>query len=312
MFTVKFIGPIDLKKTFECGQYFLYKFNETNNSYYFTINGSPLRVTSISEDTISVYSTDESKGMQSKVRTFFRADDDYLTIIDKISSVDALMKKIVDYGKGLRLLKQEPFMCTISYLLSQMSNIPKITKNLESFCETFGETCEFEEFSLPAFPDRQKIKVKDAEIFRELKYGYRADYIYLLLEDYPSILKECERKSDGSQFDFPKDSDRINKELKKVHGIGQKVADCIQLFAFGDTSLFPVDTWMQKFMIKYYSDNKNASPVEMKYLGQKIFGEYAGYAQEFIFYYARNHPEEFKLDSDKPKKKKSSKKTDPH
>ncbi len=300
MFTIAFNGPIDLKKTFECGQYFLWKADDSYTNFYFAIDEIPVKARSIAENTIRISAADESRAAKTKIQAFFRAEDDYPTIIKSIT-IDSLMQKIVNFGSGLRLLKQPPFMCTVSYILSQMSNIPKITKNLEAFCEKFGKTAELEGHKIYLFPRRENVCADSVDVFRDLKYGYRAEYLYQLLCDYPSILDACERGSErwtdsaGTQ-NSTLDSEQLNKELMNIFGVGQKVADCIQLFAFGDTRLFPVDTWMQKFMQKYYCSEQQMTPVKMRKIGQQLFGEYAGYAQEFIFYYARFHPTEFKFE----------------
>ena len=81
----------------------------------------------------------------------------------------------------------------------------------------------------------------------------------------------------------------LNQKLQEIEGIGQKVSDCIQLFAFGDLKLFPVDTWMKKFMLKYYIKGKKISDKRIRELGMWMFGRWAGYAQEFIYHYARSY-----------------------
>ncbi|MHA1612025.1 MAG: hypothetical protein ACTSYU_08255, partial [Promethearchaeota archaeon] len=103
-------------------------------------------------------------------------------------------------------------------------------------------------------------------------------YIASFIQDYPPFLSNPKKK--GEEF---------NRQLQEIYGIGQKVADCIQLFGYGDLTLFPVDTWMRKFMIKYYFSGKKTSNAKIRALGRQMFSQWAGYAQEFIFHYARHY-----------------------
>ena len=114
------------------------------------------------------------------------------------------------------------------------------------------------------------------EDFRNLGFGYRSKYLFNLINNFPSFLYEKNN-----------DSELLNEKLKQIQGIGQKVADCIQLFYYGDLTVFPVDTWMKKFMLKYYGGNKKMSLSKIRAEGKRLFGEWAGYAQEFIYRYAR-------------------------
>lgn len=198
------------------------------------------------------------------------------------------MKKVVNYSYGLHLLNQDSFECSVSYILSQCSNIPRIKRNLKDLAKLYGNSVIFEDQEFFLFPSRSDMIDVTEEEFRDLGFGYRAKYLRNFIKSYPSFLVEPIL-----------DSNIFNQKLQNIEGIGQKVADCIQLFAYGDISHFPVDTWMEKFMIKYYNDGKKISKKKIRKLGVSLFGNWTGYAQEFIYYYARNHPQYFPSKSKK-------------
>jgi N-glycosylase/DNA lyase len=116
--------------------------------------------------------------------------------------------------------------------------------------------------------------------YRDFGFGYRANYLEKFIKNYPEFLKNPMNREKTLE---------LNKKLQEIEGIGQKVSDCIKLFAFGDLNLFPVDTWMKKFMLKYYIKGKKISNKRIRELGMTMFGKWAGYAQEFIYHYARSY-----------------------
>jgi len=194
-------------------------------------------------------------------------------------AIDDLMKKIVNTTNGLHVIRQDRLECIISFILSQCSNIPRITKNIQSIAERFGKNVHWDGHDFYLFPERSELVNVSEDVFREMGFGYRAKYIAHLMKSWPSFLDNP-----------PQDSLEFNNKLQTIEGVGQKVADCIQLFAYGYLKWFPVDTCMLKFMRKYYSKEEKGqkqTEKQLRFLGQKMFGEWAGYAQELIFRYAR-------------------------
>lgn len=275
MITLEFNEKYSLMHTFECGQIFRFKTFDDGTTYYGTLENHPIKAYQEDDHSIQI-ETHDDKVVKPLVNRFFRTDDDYLSM-KKAVQIDDLMRTIVETTDGMHLLLQPKFECMIAYLLSQCSNIPRITSNLEYLAENFGKKLEFDGKTLYTFPTRQDLIHLDEMDFRQMGFGYRAKYIDYFIHNYPDFLD-----------DEVRDSALFNKQLKSLYGIGQKVADCIQLFAFGDLYLFPVDTWMMKFMKKYYYRGGKKNPVkEIRELGQELFGKWAGYAEELIFFYAR-------------------------
>ncbi|MHA1674573.1 MAG: DNA-3-methyladenine glycosylase family protein [Promethearchaeota archaeon] len=276
MVELVFPETYDLSQTFDCGQIFRFHSSDNGKTYYGPLSDRIIKLTQINEHTLEI-SSSQPEGLRLKIHEFLRVKDDYITIQNSVK-VDPLMEKVIQKTNGLHLVKQDSFECAISYLLSQCSNIPRITQNLSQLSEMFGKRIIFDDQIFYLFPKREDLLQLGEDDFREMSFGYRAKYIASFIHDYPQFLRKPKKK--GEDF---------NRQLQKIYGIGQKVADCIQLFGYGDLTLFPVDTWMRKFMIKYYFSGKKPSNAKIRALGRQMFGQWAGYAQEFIFHYARHY-----------------------
>nr|QEE16465.1 hypothetical protein DSAG12_02295 [Candidatus Prometheoarchaeum syntrophicum] len=278
-------------KTFECGQIFRFETIDFGKTYFGALHDRIIKITQKDPHTL-IFSSNINSNLEKLLKIFFRTHDNYLDM-QKSIKIDNLMKKVVDFSNGLHLLNQDNFECSISYILSQCSNIPRIKRNLKDLGKLYGKQVMFEDKEFFLFPTRSDLITVTEEEFRDLGFGYRAKYLRNFIKNYPSFFNEPVL-----------DSEIFNQKLQNIEGIGQKVADCIQLFAYGDISHFPVDTWMEKFMIKFYNNGEKISKKKIRELGGTLFGKWAGYAQEFIFYYARNHPQFF---PSKKKKKKNLK-----
>jgi N-glycosylase/DNA lyase len=271
---LQFNESYDLPHTFDCGQTFRFTTYDSGRTYYGPIGNRILKIKSLDSNTLQVSSNFDTN-LEIFCRSFFRLEDDYHAMQKRVA-IDDLMTKIVETTNGLHVVRQDRFECVLSFILSQCSNIPRITKNINSIAEKYGTKVHWEGHDFYLFPELSLLKNVSEEIYREMGFGYRAKYIAKLIQNWPSFLDTP-----------PQDSNEFNKKLQSIEGIGQKVADCIQLFAYGDMKWFPVDTWMNKFMHKYYSQGQKQTEKQLRLLGQSMFGEWAGYAQELIFRYAR-------------------------
>lgn len=214
---------------------------------------------------------------------FFREDDDFVEIIHSITK-DRIVKKAVELFPGLRLFRQDPFQCYISFIASSNSNIQNIKKSLQLLCKKFGKNIIFEEKKFYLFPDPETLSKATIKDIQKCGLGYRARSV-----------KEASLAVTSGQinFDFLKKTNYQNAKdvLLEVYGIGNKVADCILLFSLDKLDAFPIDRWILKILEKYYSDKfqiNGKSLTEKKYnqVHEKIvnhFGPYAGYSQQFLF-----------------------------
>jgi len=260
---------VNLDDTINSGQVFLW---EKINSKWYGIDGNKLLI--LGEK------IDENKRVMNK---FFRFDDDFQKIKKQLSK-DKIVQKAIRNFPGMRILRQDPFQCYITFIVSSNSNIPNIQTRLQNLCKTFGKKkiSGRKEFFL--FPEPTDLA--DASINQIIKcgLGYRSKFVKkaAIAVDSNIINFETLRKMN---YHTARD------ELCQVFGIGKKVADCILLFSLDKLDAVPLDRWILRILQKYYSKEfeiKTKSITEKTYddLHYKIvdhFGKYAGYAQQFLF-----------------------------
>ena len=214
---------------------------------------------------------------------FFRLDDNFEKISNDLKN-DNYVRNALKMFPGLRLIRQNPFQCYISFIVSSNSNIPNIKSRLQNLCKTFGRSkiVDGKEFFL--FPEPSDLANASVLDIKKCGLGYRAKAVKT------ASLSVLDRKID---FDFLKKIDyhTAREELTKVFGIGNKVADCILLFSLEKLEAFPLDRWMLRILQKYYSkefqiSTKTLTEKTYDQLHENIvehFGSYAGYAQQFLF-----------------------------
>ena len=208
---------------------------------------------------------------QSKASSFFRLDDNYNKILQSIDKDQTIHGALQKYH-GLRLLRQDPWECTISFLCSSATNIPRIKRDLNNIAKTFGQ----EKNGFHLFP---KIgEIDNLEKLKECGTGFRAKYIY---EANNTVTKPFFNKLKRLNYGDAKE------KLMELPGIGPKVADCILLFSLDHLSAFPIDTWMEKALTENYNKRKKTYS-HLSNFARDYFGEYAGYAQQFLYYWKRN------------------------
>ncbi len=256
------VENFSLHKTLTCGQFFRYW--QEKDTYFIAHTDKLFKVKQQKNKLIF------SGVNKEYINNFFRLDDPYKKIINSISK-DSYIKKAISENKGLRIIRQDPWECLISYICSSMANIPKIQKNLNLIAKNYGDKIEFEDFSTHTFPEPGQIK--DLQTIRACKVGYRAGYIE---HTNRKVDRKLLRKISKMHYTDAK------KELMKIHGVGEKVADCVCLFSMDKLEAFPVDVWIKRAMKKYYSKENIRS------FAKDYFGEYAGYANQFLFQHIRN------------------------
>ncbi len=195
---------------------------------------------------------------------YFDSETDYNGIIERFSA-DNTLKLASEAGRGLRILRQEPFETLISFIISQNNNIPRIKGIVSRLCESFGERCG-EGY---AFPTAEKLAQLEEADLAPLRAGFRNRYIL-----------DAARKTTDKTVDLGKiyemTYDEGKAELKKIVGVGDKVADCVLLFAYHKTEAFPMDVWIKRIVAEYYPDGL-----------PECMGEHKGIAQQYLFEYFR-------------------------
>ena len=221
--------------------------------------------------------------LSQKARNFLRDDDDFDKIVKSISK-DKIVKEAIKHSPGLRITRQNPFQCYISFIVSANSNIAKIRMCLEKLCRRFGTKIQFKNKDFFLFPKPQRLASATLQELQECGLGYRSSYI---IDAARAVL------SGEINFNFLKKTDyhTAKESLVKIPGIGNKVADCIMLYSLEKLEAFPLDVWMSKILEKYYSDKfdidtKTITAKKYDMIHQRAidyFGTHAGYAQQFLF-----------------------------
>ena len=255
------------KHVLECGQIFRYeKFGEN----YKVISNNRLCTLIKDGDCVIIKCSDTDYFIN-----FFDLDRDYYNLREKISKLG--YEKEVNYGRGLRILKQEPFEMLISFIISANNHIPRIRSTIEKLCRRYGENCG----DYYAFPTAEALTNATVEELRSIGLGYRAEYVLDTAKAvYNGALVGLENLSD----------DQLRRSLIAFKGVGGKVADCIMLFGYSRYGRFPVDTWV----VKAYGRKKSEAKSLERELTEK-YGDLSGFVQQYVFYYKRNNPDIIKI-----------------
>lgn len=275
------IRNFDVRKTFDCGQCF--RFEEVQNSrheceFAGVAHGRLISVASESTD-LYIYNSDESD-YYNIWRTYLGLDRDYDAIAADIlsRSDNPALAEAADVGRGIRILRQEPWETVCSFIISQNNNIPRIKKIISALTYAYGRRIDVsgmeshggEADTAYSFPEAYRVLEAGIDGIFALKTGFRAKY----------IIDAAQKCTDGS-VDLSALSDMSAAEaadkLKTIKGIGDKVAACSLLFGFGMLDAFPVDVWIRRVIERYFGDG----------FSPEGLGPYAGVAQQFLFYYER-------------------------
>ena len=214
---------------------------------------------------------------------------DYLqadVAIDSITASfpdDEPMRAAVEACRGLRLLRQDPWECLASFILSSNKQITQIRQMVASICERFGEKVKRDDGdeAAHAFPSAERIAALSEKDLRECRLGYRAPY----------LLKSARMVADGA-VDLSRmremGCEAAREDLLRLPGVGRKIADCALLFAGGYQEAFPIDVWIMKALKElYFPRKRRVTPKRLQAFSATYFGPHGGYAQQYLFHYMR-------------------------
>lgn len=260
------------KDTLECGQVF--RFKEYKKGYKL-VSKDKCCYLYTEGDTTHVLSDDADY-----FYNYFDLGRDYSEIYSSVLSFnDEFLSKATNLGKGVRILKQDLEETAFSFIVSQNNNISRIKGILEKLATALGEKKYFDGEEYYSFPTAESLAKKDTPFYRELGLGYRDEYISRFAKSITSGL-------DLTSFNLL-ETEKLTKELLKIHGIGKKVADCITFFGYGRSDSFPVDTWIEKLYFENFNGKEKDRIKISKELVSK-FGSLSGYVQQYVFYYKRS------------------------
>ena len=272
------IKNFNLTDIFDCGQCF--RFDRLDDiTYIGTAFGKTVRV-SQENDKIILHNTTEDDFKTIWV-DFFDLNRDYSAIINTLtSSDDVVIREAISYGSGIRILKQDLWETMISFIISASNNIPRIKKIIDLLCTNFGETHTYEGNVYYSFPSPDRIAQLGADELSVIRAGFREKYIL-----------KCAKMVCNGEFDLDGlrhlSTAEAKKKLMSLPGIGNKVSDCILLFALNRFDSFPIDVWIKRIMEYCYFNSKEQSIDTIARFAADKFGNLGGIAQQYLFYYAR-------------------------
>ncbi|MEO9319082.1 MAG: DNA glycosylase [Nitrososphaera sp.] len=278
------LDTIDIDKTILSGQVFLWQ--KIGDKWYGVDGSRLLRITMAAGRVEEARSFPDEN--QDAVARFLRLDDDMESIVASIS-IDPFISNLVRAHRGLRLLRQDPRQCLVSFLCASNTNIQMIRRMLSQLCAKLGETAIIDGHKFHLFPTPERLAQSSLEELRTCGLGYRAGAVHGLavkLSNKEFDIDAC-RKMDYA---------RAKEELMSLDGVGNKIADCVLLFAFDKLESFPIDVWIARALasvcglqapIKFA---EKLTPNQYKVLSESArsrYGYYAGYAQQLIYYHIR-------------------------
>lgn len=281
------IDSFELADIFECGQCF--RWNKQEDGSYtgiFKRNVINVKKENCHQGTSLVTIKGICDGnIKDVVEDYFDLNRNYEEIKEKLSKIDDNVKTSIEYGKGIRILNQDLWEMIISYIISANNNIPRIKGIIERLSKTYGDEIEWNGEKYYTFPTPEQLKDVTVEDYRKLGTGFRDIRLY---ETVHMIL---DKKVDLEQLQNETDTNKVREQLLTLSGVGPKVADCILLFStLKRFEVFPIDVWVRRVMNELYIKNEDETKVNKKQiekLAHEKFGNLAGIAQQYLFYWKR-------------------------
>ena len=275
------VNDFQLDHVFDCGQCFRWN-KEEDGSYTGIAGGKILNVSRNGSDLV-LENTDAEEFI-GFWREYFDFDTDYTEIKKHLIEKDPVMEEAIRAGQGIRILNQDVWETVVSFIISANNNIPRIKKCIESLCERYGEKAgRYKGKDYYSFPEPEVIAKLTLDDLVPCRLGYRAKYIIATAQAFVTNGREYYDELKNEDISSARAMDRISA----LSGVGPKVANCIMLFSLKKRSAFPIDVWMKKVMNHLYGFNEN-DVKGMEQFAADTFGDVAGIAQQYLFYYMRN------------------------
>jgi N-glycosylase/DNA lyase len=278
--------PFNLDVTLCCGQVF--SWDKKGDWWYSVVGDQALKIRQVNGE-LEFANADEKF-----IENYFGLDDDLQKIRVNIGRDEHIRKALREFW-GLRIIRQDPWECLISYICATYKNIPAIRHMLLNLSSKFGEKRTLDGMEFFTFPTPKKLASAMAKDLLECSLGYRAKYV----QDTSKRIFENDFELESlRQLPY----DQAKKQICNFAGVGPKVADCVLLFSLGKTEAFPVDRWIERVILNHYVEQlppelaqkleqraglTNSEYSKLNVFGREYFGEYAGYAQEYLYHYER-------------------------
>lgn len=274
------VRDFDLAQTLECGQCFRF-YQQDENDYVIVAYDKLLHIRQKGQNLI--FMNTEKQDVENIWIPYFDLERDYCKIKKYLLQKDNILKEAIAEKYGVRILNQEFSEVLISFIISQNKQIPHIKQLVQRISERYGTYLgEVNGQAYYSFPDSKTLGTITQEEFREMKMGFRAPY----------LADAGQKLSRGDlSYEMLKDLSEIEmkNKLLEIKGVGEKVANCVMLFALGTRQAFPIDVWIKRIMETLYFNGKETSKEEISQIAKEHYGAYGGYAQQYLFCYGREH-----------------------
>ena len=276
--TVDGVNDFTLSQILECGQCF--HFDKLDEEVYEVVAFGRAVKMEQTDKVLRIYgsSMEDYEGIW---KLYLDMDNDYGLIKQSVIKADGALKTAVDEKSGIRILNQDFFETLISFIVSQNKSIPQIKQCVKNISHRFGdEVIGYNGEAFYVFPDVQRLHDATEEELRECKVGFRAPYIKNATE---AVYSGAVTKEKLDELDIA----QARELLMTIKGVGEKVANCVLLFGLGRREAFPVDVWMKRIMEQMYFDGKDTKKQDIEAFAVNKYGDLGGYAQQYLFDYAR-------------------------
>lgn len=282
IYKIENLDSFELKDIFECGQCF--RWNKQEDGSYTGVFGNTVLNVQKTEKEI-IFKGISNKDIKQEIYKYFDLERDYKEIKTQLSNIDNFMQESIKYGQGIRILNQDLWETIISFIISANNNIPRIKGIIERLSKNYGTEIKWNNETYYTFPTPEQLKNVTIEDYRKLGLGFRDKRLYettkIILEN-PKILEEMHKNPNIIE---------VREQLLSLSGVGPKVADCILLFStLKRFEVFPIDVWVRRVMNDLYfkkEDENKLSKKQIEQLAQEKFGNLAGLAQQYLFYWRR-------------------------
>jgi N-glycosylase/DNA lyase len=269
--------PLDLRATIDSGQVFRWRWD---GDWCYGVIGEHAYSMRQADGGLLVRSSATSQmDTSGPVADFLRLDDDIEGMFRDLAN-DTPLTNAVKRWQGLRILRQDPWECLVGFVCSQVSNIPRISRNMASVAEAYGERVELDGRFLHRFPGAERLAAAGEDGLFVLGLGFRAGYLAKIADNVANgdVGLAALRLAPYGE---------AKAVLTQMKGIGDKVADCVLLFSLDKMEGFPIDRWVKRALVDWYGHEEKARYGDLLSWAQERWGSRAGYVQQYLFHHRR-------------------------
>ena len=264
---------------FECGQCFRWN-KQKDNSYTGIFKNNVINVKK--EDDKVIFTGNCNDDIKRICTDYFDLNQNYENIKTKLSKIDKYLENSIKYGNGIRILHQDLWETLISFIISANNNIPRIKTIIERISKKYGKKIIFQNEEYYTFPKPEDLANATVQDLRSLGLGFRDVRVY------ETVQKTLRKEINLQELEKEKNIETLRNALLEIPGVGPKVADCIMLFSLKKYEVFPVDVWVRRVISELYFNNIEQKPQTIQKFAKEQYGDLAGLAQQYLFYWRRD------------------------